>query len=231
MNDLTHVRLTRAFEGPRHDRLEKLWVCIAEYAKDRIRLIFEPNIGARASHAKMFQRMWAKDSEFENRFLLLTEMDFLPELAGQWLPVSLFEESAKVNAVATQYYTRNPNNMRLVRHAGKPGGWWVLVDKTRAPAQLEFEGRPDPCNQLPEQMPTAILPGIDCYPNDYGVEYAVGKHLFWSRHYHEGEDNETINGVQLGKMRKAHDRAVSLWIRTQPADFLALVARRCPEVI
>jgi len=226
----TTIRIARAFEGPRHERLEKVWDCIAEYVQDDARLIVEPNRSPRISHADIFGRMYAKDSEEPNRFLLLTEYDWLPDLSGDWLPTHVFDET-DLAVLVTQYYTRNPENMRLRKHQGKPGGWYILVDKARAPHIRTFHGEPDPANQLSSEADALILPGEDCYPLHYGVEYPMGTHLFWSRHYHDGDDDDVVAGVRLGDMRVLHDQAVTLWLRLQPTEFLKLVLGRHPEIL
>ena len=226
----THIRIARAFEGPRHDRLAKIWDCIAEYAQDDVRLIVEPNLNPRLSHAEIFERMYAKDVKEPNRYLLLTEYDWLPDLGGDWLPTHVFDQE-EIAVLATQYYTRNPTSMHLRKHPGLPGGWFLLIDKTRAPHIRTFHGTPDPGNQLAHEANTLVLPGEDCYPLHYGVEYPTGTHLFWSRHYHDGDDNDVVAGVRLGEMRALHDQAVTLWLRFQPAEFLRLVLSRHPEIL
>lgn len=226
----TTIRIARAFEGPRHERLEKIWDCIAEYAQEDARLIVEPNLRPRLSHADIFERMYHKDLVAENRYLLLTEFDWLPDLGGDWLPTHVFQET-NADVIATQYYTRNPQTKRLRRYKGLPGAWYILIDKERAPVIGSFHGSPDPGNQLPQETNPIILPGEDCLPLHYGVEYPHGTHLFWSRHYHDGADTDVVAGVKLGEMRILHDQAVTLWLRLQPTEFLKLVLNRYPEVL
>lgn len=223
------VRIARAFDGPRHRRLEAIWDTIAEYARDRIVLRWEPNTRDRVSHADIFNRMWRKDRRGPNRYVLLTESDFLPDLNGHWLPLTELTYF-DADALGVPYLTRNPSTLTLRVYETRVGGWWVLIDKSRAPASLDFDGDPDPCNQLGEQMKVRFArPTCDARPRHYGVRYPdLGDHLFWSRHYHDNPER-TIAGVNLGDMQHRVDQAITAWIWRQPKRFTDLLRKRAPE--
>ncbi len=221
---MIHVRMARPFDGPRHDRLSAIWDVIAEYAHHEIKLIVTPNQEPRLSHAEVFQKMWREDLECDNRFLLLTEQDFLPDLADDWLPLRMLD-ALDVDALGVERLTRHPETLGLSVHPGQAGGWWLLIDKHRAPAELDFAAGDDPCNELPLQMKMEFVNGIDCYPFHFGVEYLTGIHFFWSRHYHD-DPSRIVAGVPMGMMQRKLDDGISEWIKSQPQGFQRLLETR-----
>lgn len=225
-DQLINVRIARAFEGPRHTRLERIWDCVAEFKKATLRLKVHPNPGARKTHAQMFAEMWAAEQKEPNRWVLLTEFDFLPDLWSEVTPTAPILKH-EVDAMGVYYCTRNPSSKQLVFPDNTmAGGWWLLIDKERAPKHLDFEGQVDPCTSLLYQMDMLLLRGQDCYPHHYGVSYPYGVHLFWSRHYHD-DPNTRVAGVLLGEVQRKHDVAVTDWLHAQPKRFIRLVEKRC----
>jgi hypothetical protein len=232
------VRLIRAFEGPRHDRLRNIWQAIAEYSAPSIRVHWYANAGARLSHADAFSRIWLEErTRGDTQFVLFTEEDFLPSLTGGWtdwtgFSLALETESA---AVVVPYHTRYENTKKIQPHRGLSGGWFVLFNRALLPPKFnpKFRGTPDPCNQLLQQLHDARLPVItltarDCYPEHYGIEYPTGVHLFWSRHLHD-PPHRRVGAFRLGDVQRKHDKAVDNWLATQPKEFQELYATRHPR--
>lgn len=232
------VRLVRAFDGPRHDRLRTIWQTIAEYASPNVVVSWFANMGCRLSHADAFQAIWREECQRDDPpFVLFTEEDFLPELTGgweKWTGLSfLGRHDAK--ALFLPYHTRDAARKFLLPHAGLTAGWYALIDKRFAPKNLRFRGRPDPGNQLGAQYFAAGIRAHtlraydDCYPKHYGIRYPVGEHLFWSRHLHD-DPSKRVSGIVLGEVQQKHDRAVNAWIARQPSDFRRLLIERFPDV-
>jgi hypothetical protein len=115
-----NVRIIKAFEGPRHDRLEGIWRRLGTLYADKIHLIVHENPGAVRNHARMLAEMWDEERNRPETHAIITEMDFLP--APGWL--SIEPESI----LASEYCTRNPYTRELVRH-GCPGAWFLLLNK------------------------------------------------------------------------------------------------------
>lgn len=218
------VHIIRAFEGPRHDRLAAIWDCVAEYCKESIRLRIFANPGAKLSHAECLQAQWDAIKN-EPGVSLFTEFDFLPDLRLDGGRGWLLGKFARTPCVAAGYYTRNPRTMALCEHGSRAGGWYVRIERDLVQSELTFAGKPDPANQLPVQIPTLLLAGSDEFPVHYGVRYAPGTHLFWSRHLHD-DPNLVVAGCKLADVQSAHDFAVDLWIRCQPKAFRELLTKR-----
>lgn len=233
---LVSVRLIRAFEGPRHDRLRDLWTAIAEYSAPYVRVEWFPNQGALLSHGDAFQRIWIEENSREPQYVLMTEEDFLPRLTRGyrgWTGCSYFQRRKGAPAVLLPYHTRNPGTRKLILHPGLSAGWYIAIDKQTAPRRLRFPGKPDPGNQLLEQfrncgLHPVMLAALDSYPEHYGIEYPVGWHLFWSRHLHD-DPHRRVSGFLLGDVQKRHDRAVDRWIEEQPPRFREILQERFPD--
>lgn len=235
---MLNVHLTRAFTGSRHMRLETLWDAVAEYWKDIIRIHVHANPSARFSHAQMFRRMWVEEWECDDQYCLFTEFDFLPNLyePGSYTPAPLFlvaswQNDSPVCALGATYATRKVSSRALQLHDEMMGGWWVMLDKEVCPRNLQFDGTPDPCNQMAERLGAVGLEdGEDCYPAHYGIEYSFGTHLFWSRHLHD-PDTARIAGFDIGDVQRKHDAAVDAWIAEAPKAFRQLLKEKYPAVL
>ncbi len=227
------VRLIRAFDGPRHQRLRDIWTAIAEYIRDVAVVRWYSNTTGRR-HAECFDAMWQEEQEFDNRLVLFCEEDFLPDLdvgVENWSGLTTFKREEQA-AVGVMYCTRSPKSYDMFQHADTPGGWFISIDKDTfpGPAHISFEGEPDPANQLRAHLRhfgrlISLVPGDDGYPHHYGVEYPYGTHLFWSRHYHD-DPNLRISGFKLGDIQRKVDWRISQWILEQPQDFQKLLVER-----
>lgn len=227
----TAVRLIRCFEGPRHDRLHALWDCIAEYVSPFAYVRVLDNPGAKLSHAQCLQRAWAEELEYVNPFVVFTEYDFLPNLHTlEWLGGHVWDQYP---LAAVMYSTRDPNTRRAVQYHDAAGAWWVAIDKRRCGPALTFEGRPDPCNQLLDQVDGAVLfmgnDAMRLYPPHYGLAYPWGEHLFWGRHLHD-PPGLRIGGFKLGHIHLLHDEALRRWYHTTPVRYRQIVQQRCPSL-
>jgi hypothetical protein len=227
------IRLIRAFDGPRHQRLRRIWQAIAEYIAPEANVRWFVN-ERRLRHAECFDKMWHEEQEFDNRIVLFTEEDFLPDLAVglfNWMGISTFKTDEQA-AVATMYCTRCPKNRSVLQAGDKAGGWFICIDKDvfPGPAHISFEGAPDPANQLRPHLrhfgkTISLVPGSDGYPHHYGMEYPYGTHLFWSRHYHD-DPNLRISGFKLGAIQAKVDWRITQWIHEQPSEFQELLVKR-----
>ncbi len=199
-----------------------------------MRLCWYDNQSEALDHAGVFSAMWEEEKKGYNPFVLLTEADFLPHVdrIREYLR-EMAELCLKTNngALTFEYCTRHPSTQALRSHGRDlSAGWFVLLQRRCAPEEIDFSGKPDPCNQLYEQMKVAIDEDKhDCYPEHMGIDYDAGIHLFWSRHLHD-DPRRIVAGSTLGAIQSAHDRAVDDWVAEQPDDFRALLEKRCPGI-
>lgn len=229
MREIVNVNLIRVFEGRRHERLRFLWDTIAEYASTKARIHWFANTTG-MSHASCLAKMWEAELKRPERYALITEHDFLPDLRS-WLPIGML--SADRPVLVARYVTRNPDTRKLRGHS-VPGAWYILVDKQYVrKLHLEAWGEcNDPANGLehflPEDHPgrgVRYLDYQDGLPDHYGVHMTVGDHLFWSRHLHDHE-NTRIAGVCMGDMQRKHDSFIMTWVRLSPERFRDILRRR-----
>ena len=225
-----NVNLIRAFSGPRHDRLERVWDVILEHQKHLVTGHIFANPGAHMSHAQCLNALWEEELKRPEPFALLTEYDFLPNLP-LWLPTIHLAGNSPI--LAAEYITRDPKTRRLLHH-DIPGAWYILIDKTRIGA-LDFSGAGDfndPANGLVAYVTREYNSSIlllnheDCYPRHYGARLMTGEHLFFSRHLHD-DPHQSVAGLHLGDIQRKHDWAVEDWIRNAPLSFRRLFKKRC----
>lgn len=237
MPNLT-IRLIRIFDGPRHQRLRNIWTAIAEYIQDDANVRWYVN-DKNLSHGQAYDAMWREEQEFDNRVVLFTEEDFLPDLAvgiENWTGITSFKREDQA-AAGVMYCTRCTKSHGIFQQGDVAGGWFICIDKDLfpGPQHISFLGNPDPANQLRPHLKhfgktIALVPGDDGHPYHYGVEYPYGTHLFWSRHYHD-DPNIRVSGFRLGAIQKKVDWRISAWIAEQPADFQQLLVERFGSVI
>lgn len=213
----TSVSLIRAFEGPRHARLYRIWARIMErYEADAQFRVYD-NVADQRGHAEMLDRMWREELGRPERYAIFTEFDFLP--SEGWL------DPPKAVVEATRYCTRNPNTLKLLKHP-YPGAWFVVVDKEALLAGREklrnlhpfapASPHNDPGNGLFDAMSKInvwwrLLEVKDCMPRHYGVEVeGRGEHLFWSRHYNNPPDMRPA-GFCLGDIQTKVDLTISAY--------------------
>lgn len=235
---MVNVSIIRAFEGPRHSKLELIWDVIAEYYEDDLSLNIFVNPNARLSHAACLNEMWKQELDRTASSAILTEFDFLPDLhTTVWLypdhdcEVGL---SSEYPIIAPQYVIRHPDTGMLGAVSRTPGAWYLYIDKTVI-GHLDFSpsgSHNDPANGLLDylgvhypQCGIAFMYQYDAMPSHYGTKMLTGEHLFWSRHLHDDPDM-TISGVNLGRMQELHDRAIETWIRKSPPRFQRIYASR-----
>lgn len=207
-----NVLLIRAFEGPRHARLEKIWDEVAKRAPIKLR-IFD-NLGAKLRHAQCLAAMWEQEIWRPEHECIITEFDFLP-YDGFWYG----DRRAEIES--TMYCTRDPATLRLSVEPRIAGGWFTHIRKTDAVLQRrhvilrglsEESGRyRDPCNAL---LPDRFLPLVDAYPEHYGCRVVGrGEHLFWSRHYND-PPYLTLGGFSLASIHRKVDRTITRYEET-----------------
>jgi hypothetical protein len=224
------IRLIRCFDGWRNERLHALWDGIAEYER-AVRVKWFPNPDARLRHAQCFNEMWAAEQSCANRYVVFTEADWLPKLI---LPVDGWTAKTFLGPsdcmVGCNYVTRDAGTKRLRHYQASAGGWFFCIDKRRAAPILDFEGDPDPGNEIPDQLEEygcegLFVDGEDCYPNHYGVEWPWGTHLFWTRHLHD-DPARRISGFSMREVQVGHDRAVDEWLERQPDEYKQVLRHR-----
>ncbi len=219
------VRLIRAFDGPRHERLYNIWEAIAEFVAPVISVRVFSNPDGRLSHAECYNRIWMEEQEFDNRHVILTEFDFLPNLHDvDW--AKLKEFSGKYAGWGCMYATRAPASRKARNDRNRTGGWFVVLDKEMVDYDLTFNGEPDPCNQLHHVVrPFRQIKGSDCYPHHFGLTYEMGTHLFWSRHYND-HPSLRISGFSLREILRGVDGEIARWLKTAPPAFKEIFVRR-----
>ncbi len=233
MTEKVSVNIIRCFEGKRQERLRFLWDVTAEYAKTRMVLHWHAN-PALANHATCLAAMWEAECARPNRYALITEHDFLPDLKN-FLPTALLSEDEPI--LAARYVTRNAQTRKLEGH-NAVGPWFMLIDKEHAPRDLHFEPWGifnDPANglnhflQADHKKQVRFLSFKDSMPLHYGCSMPTGEHLFWARHLHDHE-NIRISGVCMGDMQRNHDAAVMRWVRETPLVYRRLLRARLEQV-
>ena len=224
------VHLVRAFEGPRHDTLYKIWDAVAEFCAAEIRVLWYANSKG-LCHADCLNRIWVEGQDRESTRMILTEADFLPNLINtdRWLQAPL-DNDRNVAFAGAQYFTRAAGTRKLVYRSGLPGAWFLSFDKRRCPKSLNFHGRPDPANDLPGQFPDddtkmLLIKALDEYPRFLSVSYPFGTHLFWSRHLND-DPRGRVSGFSVHEIQTKHDRRVRKWLHDQPAKFRRLFKDR-----
>jgi hypothetical protein len=194
MRNQVNVNLIRAFEGPRHTRLERLWL---QFPIPRIYVHDNRTTGL--SHGEALNAMWAEEKKRQARYAIFTEFDFLPG------PEFLRTEMA-APLIAGEYCTRNPETLKEEWH-GIPGAWFIMVDKKFVPRSLDF-GPGGPFNDPGALLPAALIQSYDCMPEHYGVRVGTrGEHLFFSRHYND--EGGIIAGLDLADILSKVDRKLT----------------------
>lgn len=221
------VNVIRAFDDSRNRRLSLVWDALAEYHRDKFRLMVHPNLGCRLSHDKMLNRIWEFVMHRTERYVCITETDFLP--SKDFLPLDELTKAYPI--LAARYYTRDPETKKLRDHKDLVGAWYILVDREYIDlldftAGGEFN---DPANTLLQYVHDNYGKGLklmnaeDCLPAHYGIRHMTGEHLFFSRHLAD-DPNLRIAGVPLGDIQRKHDGAVTAWIDRQPHAYRRILA-------
>jgi hypothetical protein len=201
------VFYTRAYEGVLHQRCYDAWDRVAEETP-RATIIPVKNPDGR-SHYDMLELMWEMASRRPERYILLTEADFLPDLTKDWV------------GTAIELLGKNMGDPALLgpRHVGWTGDSWeprqddasigasfMFFDTHRLPEGFtpEFRsGTEDPGTTLHEQLPTARVQGI---PDHFSMKYPFGCHLFWSRIYNDEAYTATMEEDHIRLEMHHHGR-------------------------
>lgn len=198
-----NVNLIRAFEGPIHSRLERIWERIADTYKDYFTLRVFDNLGAPLRHAQALQKIWEEEKDRPEKVAIFTEFDFLPTHGFEWVIDRTCHYSGAV-AEASSYVVRDAKSLRHTVLPGTAGAWWILFvkpwllehgsDAVRAVGDGLSDGGPfnDPAGNLVRTLQerasisVRLLEAEDCYPDHFGSYVRDrGVHLFWSRHYND----------------------------------------------
>lgn len=220
MGTTTNLHLIRAFEGPRHARLEKIWERVEQLVRPHGVVVhihdnLERLSKAQLSHGEKLQEIWEGEKADPAPQAIFTEFDFLPDLAAGLVerPGAVGSGSKPIHAA--EYATRSPLGRRLVRH-GIPGAWFVAVDKRRLGRDTErVDFRPggpgnDPAGRLPPDL-VQLLGAEEGTYSPFGCRVpGCGEHLFWSRHYND-PPTALHAGFVMGEIQRAVDRACDLY--------------------
>jgi hypothetical protein len=209
----TNLHLIRAFQGPRHARLERIWDKVAVLVKPQVQVHIHDNIGIPRNHGEMLQEIWEEEKGRPESFTIFTEFDFLPNPAflahGYTVPWLELGVGTVRPIHAAEYATRNPYTRRIQR-TGLAGAWFIRVVKRDVlGAALDFRaGGPfnDPGGRLPAKL-VHLLGAEEGTYSPFGVRVpGVGEHLFWSRHYND-PPTALRAGFVMGEIQRAVDAA------------------------
>jgi hypothetical protein len=217
--DRINVWLIRAFEGPRHARLEAIWNKFAELHKDQIHLNIFENKGAVRRHDECLEEIWSVEKGLPESRAIITEFDFLPFPSFvQWPTQNHGQLTLREPIQAAEYCVRDPVSKKL-RFCGIPGAWFIRISKAllRSTARLCYtSGGPfnDPTNQLDKILNETsgqrvrLLQSEDCYPRHCGVRVlGAGEHLFWARHYNDNPLGIAA-GFRISEILDGVDKAI-----------------------
>lgn len=208
------------FEGPRHDKLRRLWRAFARYRG--FPLVMVPN-PAQIRHDVFLSEVWRhlRRTPKQHRFLIITEADFLPDYVH--FPL-------RDTAAAVEHAQRAPSG--AIKFTGMPGAWYMVFDRTVINGSVDFRAPAspyhDPGNDLERFLlstygtPLVLIPQQDCWPTNWGLRFSAGTHLFWSRHLHD-DPSMVVCGFSLGDIQRAHDAAVQAWLDGAPAELKEIV--------
>jgi hypothetical protein len=209
------------WKGARHWRLRRIWTAIEQWVGSAASIKKFMNRG-KLSHADCLEQIWheevlrppygpEQDSPIFG-FLLLTEMDFLPDLLD-WLTLPLKELG--IHECLAPVKQRD--------NAGDSEVWFTLFNLYRLGGQkIRWHHPRDPGADLHEQIDVKHYKGRlgEGGEDDHlGWEYPWGVHLLGSRHLHDPVDTPLWHGIMAGEFQENHDRAVTRWIAAQPASF------------
>lgn len=212
MQAQVNLHLIRAFEGPRHTRLERIWERVAALvAPQGVVVKIHDNLDRMSkrqlSHGEKLQEIWEGEKADPAPQAIFTEFDFLPDLVG--LGAGHWPAGVDRPILAAEYATRSPLGRRLVLH-GVAGAWFVRINKRLlGDARLDFTaGGPgnDPAGRLPSDL-VHLLGAEQGRLSPFGVIVpGVGEHLFWSRAYND-PPTAIHAGFVMGEIQRAVDRA------------------------
>jgi len=225
------------WQGPRHERLRRIWKAVRQW-QDHFwvnpgqcyRIEVEPFLNrGKLSHADCLQEIWEREFQIAaapyKQYLVITEMDFLPTLAG-WLRRALAELQGS--------FMLAPLKQRA--NAGDTETWFNMVDWRMYPPNLKplrWHHERDPGADLHEQVPAAMLRhykgrlGAGGEHDHMGWEYPWGVHLLGSRHLQDPPGiplwDHRGKVILTEDLQENHDQAVTRWIAEQPKPFQELL--------
>lgn len=188
--------------SPTHARLRQCW----EYVRRQhphIEFVEQPAEGR--SHAENMELLYARARE-RGDLVLLTELDFLPELDSDWFP-----EPPEEGVLGVRYAQRTPLG-NVYQFRSIPGAWWLLIQPEKVPRRLQFGGSRDPCTEL-TNCARELQEGRPDPLGSLGLYYeGRGTHLFWSRHYGD-PPNRTVAGFLVRDIVERSNAAIDEWRR------------------
>jgi hypothetical protein len=207
----TAVHLIRAFDGPLHERCERAWRRFHAVNRDNFDLIIHENRHQRVDHPEMLNLLWYEHHADPYRYLVFSELDFLPHPTKFLRPLSRLNATTPVSAAES--VTRDAETQQLVRH-GKTAPWYMSFLKSACPRSLNFIGHPDTANDIGLQVKADLLPCDDGRPAHYGVTLPTGVHAFFSRHW--GDDRTLrVAGLPLCDIMRGVESLISKYEELQ----------------
>jgi hypothetical protein len=216
--NINYIRMS--WKGPRHERMYRIWAAVAKYLEPRgVRCRPFPNCKMWLGHDEAMEIIWRQEQQRPEQYALLIDHDVLLDLEIQ--PIAPF---APIEMPTYSYGVGNLKIFRLI--PGLPMPWYFLVDKERFNKPLDWKrGGPfhDPGGGFKEQLSLDeyrledVKPGLPEFP---GVVSFLGKHLFWSRHWHDppgtvlGDDKIRVRDIQ-----SMVDRTTDKWLEEQSDEF------------
>lgn len=201
----------------RHARLRAIWQTLAEVGFPHGTEIVPFMNPGRWSHAECLEMIWDEERKIDNRWFILTEMDFLP--APEWDEMILWDfETDRYDAFC-------PIKQRA--NAGDTEVWLALFDMSRLRGRdIRWDHPRDPAADLHDQIAVQHFTG-ELRPEEHpGWEYPYGVHLLWQRHLHDPPEialdiagKETI---LVGDVQRLHDRYVEKWLAGKSTEFLRI---------
>ncbi len=221
-----NVNLIRAFEGPIHERLERIWERLAANYKDYFTLRVFENTGAALRHAEALEEIWKEETKRPEEVAIFTEFDFLPTRGFEWVVDPNCHYSGAM-VEAAPYVVRDATTLKQSIVPETAGAWYLCFVKSWLMGNchdmsgtirngLRDGGKfNDPAGSLVrtlqerESVQVKLLESEDCYPDHYGCWVRNrGVHLFWSRHYND-QPYTTVAGFGLAPILKGVKRFVS----------------------
>ena len=185
MNKDTIVLYTRAYEGPIHQLCYNAWRKVSQHPPTaaRARVVEVPN-KAGLDHYQMLASMWEAARASGERYVILTEADFLPDLTMDWIQAAIHEMGECV-ALTPRHCEWMGTSWEPIQTGTGCGASFILFDTSQLPVDFTPEWRHenhDPGVMLNRQIHVARVTGQDVH---FSMRYAFGTHLFWSRVYNE----------------------------------------------
>jgi hypothetical protein len=197
------VFYARAYEGVLHSRCYAAWDRVAaETPRATIIPVRNPD---ERSHYDMLELMWEMGVRRPERYLLLTEADFLPDLTVDWLQTAI-DLMGPDALLGPRHVEWTGDSWEPRQEDPSIGASFMLFDthRLREGYTPEFRNeKEDPGTTLHEQFTTTRVLGT---PDHFSMKYPFGCHLFWSRIYNDEAYTATMEDDHIRLEMHHHGR-------------------------